>query len=153
MTPSSGADFIADGFRLFCALPKQRHSVSAMLMHDLSGDLFYGLAVFVLAHAEHNRRAFDPVPTRDAQACACGPNFAFIPRGDLLSGDTALLNPTMPTKAIPCCLGAPAMLLLVSCTPDACMERWFAWRNGTGPYSAVCPIDRMDKIEQRRPGR
>jgi hypothetical protein len=30
--------------------------------------------------------------------------------------------------------------------PDAWLEKWLAWHDHHGPYSAVCPIDReMDK--------
>jgi hypothetical protein len=34
------------------------------------------------------------------------------------------------------------LLVLASCTPDPCLERWLAWRNGLAPYGEVCKIDR-----------
>jgi hypothetical protein len=37
-------------------------------------------------------------------------------------------------------------ITLVGYAPDACLEKWLAWHDHHGPYSAVCPIDReMDK--------
>jgi hypothetical protein len=42
-------------------------------------------------------------------------------------------------------------LTLAGCTADECMQHWLAWRNGNGPYSAVCPADRaMDRYRQQR---
>jgi hypothetical protein len=41
--------------------------------------------------------------------------------------------------------------VLAGCTPDPCLQRWMAWRDGRTPYSEVCPIDReMDKDTPKR---
>ena len=52
---------------------------------------------------------------------------------------------TQPPSVVPAiCLATG--ITLAGYAPDACLEKWLAWHDHHGPYSAVCPIDReMDK--------